>query len=102
LWLAFSETKENTQTEALELSAFSPRWSLTCGFAFCLFPFAVYSLPMAYSDLREWIAALERAGELKRIKTAVDPVLEVEAPCGREAQPGARSRNPERSEGSKA
>ena len=32
---------------------------------------------MAYNDLREWIAALERAGELKRIKIEVDPVLEI-------------------------
>ena len=32
---------------------------------------------MAYNDLREWIAALERAGELRRIKTEVDPVLEI-------------------------
>ncbi|HEX3741778.1 MAG TPA: UbiD family decarboxylase [Terriglobales bacterium] len=32
---------------------------------------------MAYNDLREWIAALERAGELKRIKAEVDPVLEI-------------------------
>src|SRR5262249_11542629 len=32
---------------------------------------------VAYSDLREWIDALERAGELKRIKTEVDPVLEI-------------------------
>lgn len=32
---------------------------------------------MAYNDLREWIAALERAGELKIIKTEVDPVLEI-------------------------
>ena len=32
---------------------------------------------MAYNDLREWIAALERAGELKRIRTEVDPVLEI-------------------------
>ncbi|HEV2173264.1 MAG TPA: UbiD family decarboxylase, partial [Nitrospira sp.] len=32
---------------------------------------------MAYNDLREWVAALERAGELKRIKTEVDPVLEI-------------------------
>ena len=32
---------------------------------------------MAYNDLRDWIAALERAGELKRIKTEVDPVLEI-------------------------
>lgn len=32
---------------------------------------------MAYSDLREFIAALEAAGELRRITTAVDPVLEI-------------------------
>jgi 4-hydroxy-3-polyprenylbenzoate decarboxylase len=32
---------------------------------------------LAYNDLREWIAALERAGELKRITTEVDPVLEI-------------------------
>ena len=32
---------------------------------------------MAYNDLREWIAALEHAGELKRIKTEVDPILEI-------------------------
>jgi 4-hydroxy-3-polyprenylbenzoate decarboxylase len=32
---------------------------------------------LAYNDLREWIAALERAGELKRIKAEVDPILEI-------------------------
>ena len=32
---------------------------------------------MAYNDLREWITALDRAGELKRIQTEVDPVLEI-------------------------
>jgi 4-hydroxy-3-polyprenylbenzoate decarboxylase len=32
---------------------------------------------LAHTDLREWIAALERAGELKRIKTEVDPILEI-------------------------
>ena len=32
---------------------------------------------MAYNDLRDWIAALERAGELRRIKTEIDPVLEI-------------------------
>lgn len=32
---------------------------------------------MPYDDLREWISALERAGELKRIRTEVDPVLEI-------------------------
>jgi 4-hydroxy-3-polyprenylbenzoate decarboxylase len=32
---------------------------------------------MAYNDLRDWISALERAGELKRVRAEVDPVLEV-------------------------
>jgi 4-hydroxy-3-polyprenylbenzoate decarboxylase len=32
---------------------------------------------LAYDDLREWIKALERAGELKRIRTEADPVLEI-------------------------
>ncbi len=32
---------------------------------------------MAHNDLREWISALERTGELKRIKTDVDPILEI-------------------------
>ena len=32
---------------------------------------------MAYDDLRDWIAALESAGELKRITTEVDPILEI-------------------------
>jgi 4-hydroxy-3-polyprenylbenzoate decarboxylase len=32
---------------------------------------------LAYDDLRDWIAALDRAGELKKIRTEVDPILEV-------------------------
>ena len=32
---------------------------------------------MPYDDLRAWIAALDRAGELKPIRTEVDPLLEV-------------------------
>ena len=32
---------------------------------------------MAYDDIREWIAALERAGELKRVRSEVDPILEI-------------------------
>ncbi len=32
---------------------------------------------MAYVDLREWITALEKAGELKRIKEPVSPKLEI-------------------------
>ncbi len=32
---------------------------------------------MPYTDLRDWIAALDRAGELRKIRTEVDPVLEI-------------------------
>ena len=32
---------------------------------------------MAYDDLRGWISALDRAGELKRISVEVDPILEI-------------------------
>ena len=32
---------------------------------------------MPFADLRQWIAALDRAGELKRIQTEVDPILEI-------------------------
>jgi len=32
---------------------------------------------LAFDDLRQWIAALERAGELRRIQTEADPILEV-------------------------
>ncbi|MGB2628399.1 MAG: menaquinone biosynthesis decarboxylase [Candidatus Acidiferrum sp.] len=32
---------------------------------------------MAYGDLREYVKRLEREGELKRVKTEVDPVLEI-------------------------
>jgi 4-hydroxy-3-polyprenylbenzoate decarboxylase len=32
---------------------------------------------LAYDDLRDWIAALDRAGELRRITTEVDPILEI-------------------------
>jgi 4-hydroxy-3-polyprenylbenzoate decarboxylase len=32
---------------------------------------------LAYNDLRDWIAALDRAGELKKILTEADPILEI-------------------------
>ncbi|MGA9352906.1 MAG: UbiD family decarboxylase [Terriglobales bacterium] len=32
---------------------------------------------MAYDDLRDWSKALDRAGELKRIHTEADPILEI-------------------------
>ena len=32
---------------------------------------------MPFDDLRQWIAALDRVGELNRIQTEVDPILEI-------------------------
>jgi 4-hydroxy-3-polyprenylbenzoate decarboxylase len=32
---------------------------------------------VAYNDLREWIAVLDKAGELKRIHEPVSPRLEI-------------------------
>src|SRR5260221_3586350 len=32
---------------------------------------------VAYRDLREFVKALEKAGELKRVRAEVDPVLEI-------------------------
>jgi 4-hydroxy-3-polyprenylbenzoate decarboxylase len=32
---------------------------------------------LPFDDLRQWIAALDRAGQLKRIQTEVDPILEI-------------------------
>jgi 4-hydroxy-3-polyprenylbenzoate decarboxylase len=32
---------------------------------------------LAYDDLRQWITALKRAGELREIHTEVDPILEI-------------------------
>lgn len=43
---------------------------------------------MAFADLREFIAALERAGELKRITAAVNPVLEIAEVADRVSKSG--------------
>lgn len=43
---------------------------------------------MSYRDLRDWISALERAGELKRIRTEVDPILEVTEIADRTSKAG--------------
>ncbi len=45
---------------------------------------------MAYRDLREFIQRLEREGELKRIRTEVDPVLEITEVVQRMCRPGTR------------
>ena len=46
---------------------------------------------MAYDDLREWIAALDKAGELKRITAEVDPILEVTEITDRVSKWGAKN-----------
>ena len=43
-----------------------------------------------YNDLREWIAALDRAGELKRIRAEVDPILEITEIADRVSKGAAR------------
>ncbi|MGZ0077078.1 4-hydroxy-3-polyprenylbenzoate decarboxylase [Methylomonas sp. YC3] len=43
---------------------------------------------MKYRDLRDFIAQLEKQGELKRIKQAVDPVLEMTVICDRVLKQG--------------
>jgi 4-hydroxy-3-polyprenylbenzoate decarboxylase len=46
---------------------------------------------LAYDDLREWIAALDRAGELRRIGTEVDPILEIAEITDRVSKGNARA-----------
>ena len=53
---------------------------------------------MAYNDLREWIATLEKAGELKRITEPVSPRLEIAEITDRASKSG---RGPQRQKGIK-
>jgi 4-hydroxy-3-polyprenylbenzoate decarboxylase len=45
---------------------------------------------MAYDDLRDWIKALEKAGELKRIREEVSPELEITEITDRASKIGTR------------
>jgi 4-hydroxy-3-polyprenylbenzoate decarboxylase len=45
---------------------------------------------VAYNDLREWIDALEKAGELKRVSAPVDPILEITEIADRVSKGAAR------------
>ena len=45
---------------------------------------------VAYNDLREWIKALDRAGELKRVREEVDPILEIAEITDRASKAGKR------------
>src|SRR5688572_7055294 len=55
---------------------------------------------MAYRDLREFIAALDRAGELKRIPFEVDPYLEISEFADRSVKTGGPALLFERPKGS--
>src|SRR5512140_1890922 len=46
---------------------------------------------MAYDDIRQWIDALDRAGELKRVKAEVDPILEITEIADRVSKWGERN-----------
>ena len=54
-------------------------------------PRIIFLSCMAYNDLREWLSALERAGELKRVKTPVDPILEIAEITDRVSKAGTRN-----------
>ncbi|RRA48917.1 UbiD family decarboxylase [Acidipila sp. EB88] len=45
---------------------------------------------MPYQDLREWIKALDRAGELVRVREEVDPILEIAEITDRASKAGKR------------
>jgi 4-hydroxy-3-polyprenylbenzoate decarboxylase len=45
---------------------------------------------VAYDDLREWTKALEKAGELKRVREEVDPVLEMAEITDRASKSGTK------------
>jgi 4-hydroxy-3-polyprenylbenzoate decarboxylase len=57
---------------------------------------------VAYRDLRDWISALERAGELKRIRAEVDPLLEVTEIADRVSKGGRPSSLPKMKPGGPA
>ena len=49
---------------------------------------------MAYDDLRQWIKALDKAGELKRVREEVDPILEIAEITDRASKAGKRGGKP--------
>ncbi len=56
---------------------------------------------MAFDDLREFLAAIEREGELLRVRAEVDPVLEIGAIADRAAKGGGPALLFERPKGSR-
>src|SRR5690242_9121067 len=62
----------------------------------------ISSSHMAYQDLRDWIATLEKKGQLKRIRAEVDPVLEITEIADRVSKAGRRNHLPAMAEGGPA
>jgi 4-hydroxy-3-polyprenylbenzoate decarboxylase len=57
---------------------------------------------LAYDDLRDWIKALDRAGELKRIRTEADPILEITEIADRVSKSRDRDKDRQGTVGGKA
>ena len=57
---------------------------------------------MAYDDLRDWIKELDRAGELKHIRTEADPILEITEIADRVSKSRVRDKDAPGSLGGKA
>jgi len=57
---------------------------------------------LAYNDLRDWIKALNRAGELKRIRTEADPILEITEITDRVSKSRNRNQDQQATVGGKA
>ena len=49
---------------------------------------------MAYDDLREWIKRLDKAGELRRVRQEVDPILEIAEITDRASKSGKKGGAP--------
>jgi 4-hydroxy-3-polyprenylbenzoate decarboxylase len=49
---------------------------------------------LAYDDLRQWIKALDKASELKRVREEVDPILEIAEITDRASKAGKRGGTP--------
>jgi 4-hydroxy-3-polyprenylbenzoate decarboxylase len=51
---------------------------------------------LAYDDLRDWIKALDRAGELKRVRIEADPILEITEIADRVSKSRSRTKEDRR------
>jgi 4-hydroxy-3-polyprenylbenzoate decarboxylase len=57
---------------------------------------------LAYDDLRDWIQALDQAGEVKRVRTEADPILEITEIADRVSKSRDRDKDGQETVGGKA